>query len=435
MDLTISNEISGQIYGPLEVSEEMTLKDLISLIEADCSFDSRKHDLYHNMDILDLKEASKALKNIGLNKDDLLLIRNKVMQDEIAPVSDLSDDEFVEQFRNEVLRNEMLRSQMVLQIPGFDAMLNDPQSFRERLGPLILQRCYAGSVANGNGTLPGQNPFGIPQEEYNILMSNPDDPENQKKITELINQQDIDEQMRNALEYTPEVFTTVHMLFINLEINGYAVKAFVDTGAQMTILSTRLAEKTGLNRLIDKRFIGEAHGVGVGKILGKIHQAQIKIETQFIPCSFTVLDTPMDLLIGLDMLKRHQACVDLEHDVLRIAGVETKFLNESEIPKAFGSENSVQIKETPKDSDKVSKSISLSNPSVAVNSNTTSKLKNSSVSTTRNVALTDNHISAKTYPEFDVKKLIDLGFSRSEAIRALNQTGGNVDFAASLLFQ
>ena len=39
------------------------------------------------------------------------------------------------------------------------------------------------------------------------------------------------------------------------------------------------------------------------------------------------------------------------------------------------------------------------------------------------------------YREEDVKKLTDLSFSREAAIRALRATGGNVDQAASLLFQ
>src|ERR1700755_2519412 len=41
----------------------------------------------------------------------------------------------------------------------------------------------------------------------------------------------------------------------------------------------------------------------------------------------------VDLLFGLDMLKAHQACIDLEKNVLRIQGREVTFLPEHELPE------------------------------------------------------------------------------------------------------
>lgn len=405
MNLTISNEITDQIYGPLELSGEMTLQDLTALLQADCGFDDQKHEMLYNSARLD-PGSNQSLGEVFTGENHLVVIRSKSG----VEASDLSDDAFVEQFRQELLQNQLLRSQLTTQIPGLGQTLEDPQLFRERMGPVILQRRYGMGADN-----QGQNPFGISAQEYKRLMSDPDDPQNQARIAELINQQEIDEQMRNALEYTPEMFTSVHMLFVSLEINGHPVKAFVDSGAQTTIMSTRLAESTGLTRLIDKRFVGEARGVGVGKILGRIHQAQIKIETQYIPCSFTVLDTHVDLLLGLDMLKRHQACIDLHKDVLRIAGVETRFLSESEIPKDFV-ENMV-------------------GPSPAGNPAAETRPGASPRVAAKNAAAARAAASERTFPEAAINHLMDLGFSRKEVIAALQKAGGNTEIAASILFQ
>lgn len=60
-------------------------------------------------------------------------------------------------------------------------------------------------------------------------------------------------------------------------------------------------------RLVDTRWAGIAKGVGVQKIIGRIHMVQIQIENDYLTTSFSVLEEqPMDMLLGLDMLKRHQ---------------------------------------------------------------------------------------------------------------------------------
>ena len=465
MHLTISNEITEQIYGPIEISDEMTLEDLIALLEMECQFDPSKNDLYINMDILDLnKFKNETLSKIGLNNDDLLLIRGKIQTNNttpnstVVPTGNLNDRQYVEEFRKQLNMSQPMRQQLVAQMPELDSILNDPNLFYEKMGPILLQRRYGGFYQQS------LNPFGIPQDEYNKLMNNPDNPINQKRLNELIDQQAIDEQLRNAYEFTPEVFTTVSMLYINLEINGHPVKAFVDTGAQMTIMSTRLAEATGLSKLIDRRFVGEVRGVGRGKIIGRIHQAQIKIETQYICNSFVVLDTEIDVLIGLDMLKRHQASIDLAKNVLRIAGIETRFLSEAEIPKGFEDEVKQTASKSLSKPTSISRSISTDNPILTNNTNNNNSNDNnnnnnnnnnsnsnnnipiqqlpkytdngnSGVKYNTNNQLRNNILSNMNFPESIIKQLMDLGFSRDEVIRALRTTGGNAEYAAALLFQ
>ncbi|XP_018083793.1 protein DDI1 homolog 2-like isoform X2 [Xenopus laevis] len=174
------------------------------------------------------------------------------------------------------------------------------------------------------------------QERIRLYSADPFDLDAQAKIEEDIRQHNIEENMTIAMEEAPESFGQVVMLYINCKVNGYPVKAFVDSGAQMTIMSQACAERCHIMRLVDRRWAGIAKGVGTQKIIGRVHLAQVQIEGDFLPCSFSILEEqPMDMLLGLDMLKRHQCSIDLEKNVLVIGttGTRTTFLPEGELPE------------------------------------------------------------------------------------------------------
>lgn len=162
-----------------------------------------------------------------------------------------------------------------------------------------------------------------------------------------IKKQNVEESYRQMMEEFPESMGRVLMLYVDAEVNGHYIQAFVDSGAQSTIMSSKCAEKCGLSHLIDTRFEGVAVGVGTGKILGRIHMAQMKIREQFFPCTITVMDSEkglgdknMEFLLGLDMLKRFHCNIDLQRNVLVFSvgsdKMETPFLHEKDLAENKG---------------------------------------------------------------------------------------------------
>lgn len=98
----------------------------------------------------------------------------------------------------------------------------------------------------------------------------------QAKIEAILRQEAVDENMETAMEHAPESFGSVVMLYVSMAVNRRPVQAFVDSGAQTTIMSAKLAGECGILRLLDERFKGMAVGVGSAPILGRVHAVPVE---------------------------------------------------------------------------------------------------------------------------------------------------------------
>ncbi|KAJ3108278.1 DNA damage-inducible protein 1 [Phlyctochytrium planicorne] len=362
----------------------------MALIEADFGYPSDEQILLHNLQ--KLPKASRV-KDCGIVDNDVItVVRASNQPQQPSSTFPSAPSQEVEKIRSHLLNNPHTLENIKRRNPELAASINNPAEF-QRLYIQLEKQQQAEEEKDR-------------QARIQLAHADPFDIEAQKKIEEEIRKENIHRNYQLAMEYHPESFGRVVMLYVNVEVNGHKLKAFVDSGAQATIMSIECAKKCNIMHLLDERFSGTAEGVGTAKIIGRVHSAQIKIGKQHLPCSFTIMEGKMDFLFGLDMLKRHLACIDLAKNCLVINDEEISFLPEHEIP----SEN----RDTPA-KDQQDSTSTQAPPS--------DKLASEPQSGT-----SAKEISAP------IQKLMDLGVSFEEAVLALQQTNGDVDAAASLLF-
>lgn len=451
--MKVTATLEGEQIFNLDVSDDLELENFKAFLEFESGVQSSQIVIFHNG--VALRDDKKTLNGYGIKDGDVLLMRRGVLNAQPLPPStggvsagglNWSDVQIPNQSRPQSAHNHPPAQQQQhgaadRDSPEFirDMFLADPHqlSLLKERNPELADALLSGDLQAFAAVLQRQRQERADRDMQRIRTMNADpfDLEAQKQIAEEIRMTNVNQNMEIAMEYSPESFGKVVMLYINCKLNGHPVKAFVDSGAQMTFMSSACAERCSIMRLLDHRWAGIAKGVGTQKIVGRVHVAQIQIENDFLPSSFSVMeDQPMDLVLGLDMLKRHQCCIDLKNNVLHIGttGTETPFLAESELPVtdrlAFSDgegEQMIQDKQLAEMEDReLAEAMAQSSKDTSQPPATSGPRTGSSSSSTS---------VTSSIPEASIQRIVDLGFSRDQAVLELQRTNGNVDAAATAL--
>ncbi|KAF7729221.1 putative protein serine/threonine kinase [Apophysomyces ossiformis] len=375
----------------------MAIEDLKALLEAEAGIAPEQQILYHNG--VELNEPKKTLEEYGVAQDDLLLMRKKLTPPTMAASNNGSNNPNFDLMRQHVLRDPRLLQQLANTNPELArAALNDPARFSAMVQEIEQSRRQAENQ-RAQMVAASDDPFDI---------------ETQKRIEDAIRQENIAANLEAAMEYNPESFARVTRLYINVEINGHDLVALVDSGAQSTVISPETAEACGLMRLVDTRFSGIAKGVGTAKIVGRIHSAQMKLSKDlFLACSFIVVEGKgSELLFGLDMLRRHRACIDLRKNTLTFDSCDIPFLAEHELPER---QRMIEIHGSAEDD--LPTEARVVGPSAAINAADNPGSSSSSQRQASTMVKAAAVQSGAKYSEEHINILMNLGVSRQNTAR------------------
>lgn len=116
------------------------------------------------------------------------------------------------------------------------------------------------------------------------------------------------------------------MIYVECEVgnSGTSVEMLVDTGAQMSVISSPLVQQLRLEDQVDFSRGGVASGVGHARIVGCLQGVPVRLGSESgveFALDFSVLDVHQDLLmLGIDQLRRFECIIDLQRQCLVFGG-------------------------------------------------------------------------------------------------------------------
>lgn len=191
----------------IDVGPDMTIADLKAVIQSDSNVPTAAQAIYHNG--RELRDESRTLYQCQVKQDDMLgmLVRNaqgpatqprNPSQEQAQGSSQaargqgnrrpsaLPDPEMI---RLQALGDTNILARLRSQAPQLADAVSDPARFRQGW-EMMEQQANEREAAK--------------QREYALLNQDPFNVEAQAKIEEMIRQQRVEENLQNALDYTPE---------------------------------------------------------------------------------------------------------------------------------------------------------------------------------------------------------------------------------------
>jgi len=108
-------------------------------------------------------------------------------------------------------------------------------------------------------------------------------------------------------------------LHLSVEVNGYLVEGLVDTGASMSVMAAVVVRELGLMHLVSGFETYKTASRVVTQALGRIDEVPVKVGGVQCTMTFMVVDTDSyDVLLGLDLLIKIGAIVDVERGLIQV---------------------------------------------------------------------------------------------------------------------
>lgn len=252
MKVTVAT-LSDTVF-TLDVSEDLEIENFKAFCEVESGIPSAEIGLLFNG--VPMTDAGKALKDYGVKDGDMVMMDRIRRQAAAAPRPGGAGAGGSWDFSQIQIPSNLLSgagpSQPRPQQQAQPRNEDDPAWIREMLAanpdqlallkqnnPPLAEAFASGNLEEFARVLKQQQEARKEREALRIRMMNADpfDLEAQRLIAQEIEQKNIDQNMELAMEASPESFGSVIMLYINCVVNGHKIKAFVDSGAQATIMS------------------------------------------------------------------------------------------------------------------------------------------------------------------------------------------------------